>query len=176
MMVGEIRDLETANISIKAAQTGHMVMSTLHTNSAPETLTRLRNMGVPAFNLATSINLIVAQRLARRLCDCKEKLDIPKSALIEKGFTEQEVDEGLEVFGPKGCDKCGSGYKGRVGIYEVMKIVEDIQKIIMEDGNSMEIAEVSAANGFNNIFQSAMVKVKTGLTSLDEVDRVTSGH
>ncbi|MEK9823917.1 MAG: type IV-A pilus assembly ATPase PilB, partial [Gammaproteobacteria bacterium] len=114
--------------------------------------------------------------LARRLCDCKEKLDIPKSALIEKGFTEQEVDEGLEVFGPKGCDKCGSGYKGRVGIYEVMKIVEDIQKIIMEDGNSMEIAEVSAANGFNNIFQSAMVKVKTGLTSLDEVDRVTSGH
>ncbi len=176
VMVGEIRDLETANISIKAAQTGHMVMSTLHTNSAPETLTRLRNMGVPAFNLATSINLIVAQRLARRLCDCKEKLDIPKSALIEKGFTEQEVDEGLEVFGPKGCDKCGSGYKGRVGIYEVMKIVEDIQKIIMEDGNSMEIAEVSAANGFNNIFQSAMVKVKTGLTSLDEVDRVTSGH
>ncbi len=176
VMVGEIRDLETANISIKAAQTGHMVMSTLHTNSAPETLTRLRNMGVPAFNLATSINLIVAQRLARRLCDCKEKLDIPKSALIEKGFTEQEVDEGLEVFGPKGCDKCSSGYKGRVGIYEVMKIVEDIQKIIMEDGNSMEIAEVSAANGFNNIFQSAMVKVKTGLTSLDEVDRVTSGH
>ncbi len=176
VMVGEIRDLETANISIKAAQTGHMVMSTLHTNSAPETLTRLRNMGVPAFNLATSINLIVAQRLARRLCDCKEKLDIPKSALIEKGFTEQEVDEGLEVFGPKGCDKCGSGYKGRVGIYEVMKIVQDIQKIIMEDGNSMEIAEVSAANGFNNIFQSAMVKVKTGLTSLDEVDRVTSGH
>jgi len=176
VMVGEIRDLETANISIKAAQTGHMVMSTLHTNSAPETLTRLRNMGVPAFNLATSINLIVAQRLARRLCDCKEKLDIPKSALIEKGFTEQEVDEGLEVFGPKGCDKCGSGYKGRVGIYEVMKIVADIQKIIMEDGNSMEIAEVSAANGFNNIFQSAMVKVKTGLTSLDEVDRVTSGH
>jgi type IV pilus assembly protein PilB len=133
-------------------------------------------MGVPAFNLATSINLIVAQRLARRLCDCKEKLDIPKNALVEKGFTEQEVDEGLEVFGPKGCDKCGSGYKGRVGIYEVMKIVPDIQKIIMEDGNSMEIAEISQANGFNNIFQSAMVKVKTGFTSLDEVDRVTSGH
>jgi len=176
VMVGEIRDLETANISIKAAQTGHMVMSTLHTNSAPETLTRLRNMGVPAFNLATSINLIVAQRLARRLCDCKEKLDIPKNALVEKGFTEQEVDEGLEVFGPKGCDKCGSGYKGRVGIYEVMKIVPDIQKIIMEDGNSMEIGEISQANGFNNIFQSAMVKVKTGFTSLDEVDRVTSGH
>lgn len=177
VMVGEIRDLETANISIKAAQTGHMVMSTLHTNSAPETLTRLRNMGVPAFNLATSINLIVAQRLARRLCDCKEKLDIPKNALIEKGFTEQEVDEGLEVFGPKGCDKCGGGgYKGRVGIYEVMKITEEIQKIIMEDGNSMQIAEISSEQGFNTIFLSALVKVKHGLTSLDEVDRTTSGH
>jgi len=177
VMVGEIRDLETANISIKAAQTGHMVMSTLHTNSAPETLTRLRNMGVPAFNLATSINLIVAQRLARRLCECKELLDIPKSALIEKGFTEEEVDEGLTIYGPKGCDKCnGNGYKGRVGIYEVMKITEEIQKIIMEDGNSMQIAEASQKLGFNTIFQSAMVKVKNGLTSLDEVDRVTSGH
>lgn len=176
VMVGEIRDLETANISIKAAQTGHMVMSTLHTNSAPETLTRLRNMGVPAFNLATSINLIVAQRLARRLCDCKVKLDVPKNALMEKGFTEQDVDEGLEIFGPKGCDKCSGGYKGRVGIYEVMKIVPEISKIIMEDGNSLEIAEVSEREGFNNIFQSAMVKVKNGLTSLDEVDRVTSGH
>jgi len=176
VMVGEIRDLETANISIKAAQTGHMVMSTLHTNSAPETLTRLRNMGVPAFNLATSINLIVAQRLARRLCDCKEKLDVPKNALMEKGFTEEDVDAGLEIFGPKGCAKCSGGYKGRVGIYEVMKIVPEISKIIMEDGNSLEIAEVSERNGFNNIFQSALVKVKSGLTSLDEVDRVTSGH
>ncbi|MBT4162282.1 MAG: type IV-A pilus assembly ATPase PilB [Gammaproteobacteria bacterium] len=176
VMVGEIRDLETANISIKAAQTGHMVMSTLHTNSAPETLTRLRNMGVPAFNLATSINLIVAQRLARRLCDCKEKLDIPKSALIEKGFTEAQVDDGLEVFGPKGCDKCSSGYKGRVGVYEVMKIVQEISSIIMEDGNSLQIAEVSERYGFNNIFQSALVKVKHGMTSLDEVERTTSGH
>lgn len=176
VMVGEIRDLETANISIKAAQTGHMVMSTLHTNSAPETLTRLRNMGVPAFNLATSINLIVAQRLARRLCDCKVKLDIPKNAIMEKGFTEAEVDEGLEIFGPKGCDKCSGGYKGRVGIYEVMKVTPEISKIIMEDGNSLQIAEISENEGFNNIFQSALVKVKTGLTSLDEVDRVTSGH
>lgn len=176
VMVGEIRDLETANISIKAAQTGHMVMSTLHTNSAPETLTRLRNMGVPAFNLATSINLIVAQRLARRLCDCKEKLDVPKNALMEKGFTETEIDEGFEIFGPKGCQKCSGGYKGRVGIYEVMKIVPEISKIIMEDGNSLQIAEVSESEGFNNIFQSALVKVKSGLTSLDEVDRVTSGH
>ncbi|MEM7364153.1 MAG: type IV-A pilus assembly ATPase PilB, partial [Pseudomonadota bacterium] len=177
VMVGEIRDLETANISIKAAQTGHMVMSTLHTNSAPETLTRLRNMGVPAFNLATSINLIVAQRLARRLCDCKEKLDIPKNALIEKGFTEEEIDAGLEIFGPKGCDKCSnSGYKGRVGIYEVVKITEEIQQIIMEDGNSLQIAEVCQKQGFKNIFQSALDKVKQGVTSLDEVDRVTTGH
>lgn len=176
VMVGEIRDLETANISIKAAQTGHMVMSTLHTNSAPETLTRLRNMGVPAFNLATSINLIVAQRLARRLCDCKEKLDIPKNAIIEKGFTEAQVDEGLELFGPKGCPKCSGGYKGRVGIYEVMKVTAEISKVIMEDGNAIQIAEISAREGFNNIFQSALRKVQSGMTSLDEVDRVTSGH
>ena len=177
VMVGEIRDLETANISIKAAQTGHMVMSTLHTNSAPETLTRLRNMGVPAFNLATSINLIIAQRLARRLCECKEQLDVPKGAMIEKGFTEEEIDGGLVIFGPKGCKKCnGGGYKGRVGIYEVMKITEEIQKIIMEDGNSLQIAKISENQGFNTIFRSAMLKVKNGLTSLEEIDRVTSGH
>lgn len=176
VMVGEIRDLETANIAIKAAQTGHMVMSTLHTNSAPETLTRLRNMGVPAFNLATSINLIIAQRLARRLCDCKVKLDIPKAALIEKGFSEKDVDEGLEIFGPNGCDKCSNGYKGRVGIYEVVKVTPEISKIIMEDGNSIQIAEICQQQGFNNIFQSALRKVKAGVTSLEEVDRVTSGH
>ena len=176
VMVGEIRDIETANIAIKAAQTGHMVMSTLHTNSAPETLTRLRNMGVPAFNLATSINLIVAQRLARRLCSCKEKIDIPKSALIEKGFSEEQVDKGFDVFGPKGCGKCSGGYKGRVGIYEVVKITPEISKIIMEDGNSIEIAAECAKQGFKNIFQSALIKVMSGLTSLEEVDRVTSGH
>lgn len=176
IMVGEIRDLETANISIKAAQTGHMVMSTLHTNSAPETLTRLRNMGVPAFNLATSINLIVAQRLARRLCDCKVKLEIPKAALIEKGFSEADVDAGFDVFGPNGCDKCSGGYKGRVGIYEVVKITPAISKIIMEDGNSIEIAAECKKQGFKNIFESALVKVKSGMTSLEEVDRVTSGH
>ena len=176
IMVGEIRDLETANISIKAAQTGHMVMSTLHTNSAPETITRLRNMGVPAFNLATSINLIVAQRLARRLCDCKKKLNIPKNALLEKGFSEADIDAGLEVYGPVGCAKCTGGYKGRVGIYEVVKITPEISKIIMEDGNSIEIAAVCREQGFKNIFQSALVKVQKGLTSLEEVDRVTSGH
>ena len=176
VMVGEIRDLETAEISIKAAQTGHMVMSTLHTNSAPETITRLRNMGVPAFNLATSINLIIAQRLARRLCACKEKLDIPEKALLEKGFSQAEIEAGLEIYGPKGCDKCNGGYKGRVGVYEVVKITPEISKIIMEDGNSLEIAEVCQKQGFNNIYQSALGKVKQGLTSLDEVDRVTTGH
>lgn len=176
VMVGEIRDLETAEISIKAAQTGHMVMSTLHTNSAPETITRLRNMGVPAFNLATSINLIIAQRLARRLCACKQKLDIPESALLEKGFTQTEIDAGLEIYGPKGCDKCNGGYKGRVGVYEVVKITPEISKIIMEDGNSLEIAQACQQEGFRNIYQSALGKVKQGLTSLDEVDRVTTGH
>ena len=176
VMVGEIRDLETANISIKAAQTGHMVMSTLHTNSAPETITRLRNMGVPAFNLATSINIIVAQRLARRLCDCKVRLDIPKAALLEKGFTEEEVDSGLEIYGPGECDRCSNGYKGRVGIYEVVKITPEISRIIMEDGNSIEIADACTKEGFKNVFESALVKVKNGLTSLEEVDRVISGH
>lgn len=176
IMVGEIRDIETANIAIKAAQTGHMVMSTLHTNSAPETLSRLRNMGVAAFNLATSINLIIAQRLARRLCDCKEELEIPNNALIEKGFSEQDIAEGLTVFGPSGCEKCSGGYKGRVGIYEVMKITPEISKIIMEDGNALQIAEASAREGFNTIFQSALLKVKDGFTSLDEVNRTTSGH
>ncbi len=176
IMVGEIRDLETANIAIKAAQTGHMVMSTLHTNSAPETLSRLRNMGVAAFNLATSINLIIAQRLARRLCDCKEKLDIPKNALLEKGFSKADVKEGLEIFGPKGCDKCSGGYKGRVGLYEVMKITPEISKMIMEDGNALQIAEISERQGFSTVFQSALKKVKNGLTSLNEVDRTTSGH
>ncbi|HIG40218.1 MAG: type IV-A pilus assembly ATPase PilB [bacterium] len=176
VMVGEIRDLETAEIAIKAAQTGHMVMSTLHTNSAPETLTRLRNMGVAAFNLATSVNLIVAQRLARRLCSCKEILDVPRSALLEKGFSEADLDEGFDVFGPRGCDKCSGGYKGRVGIYEVMKITPEISKMIMEDGNALQIAEISQRQGFKTIHQSAMIKVKNGLTSLDEVERVTSGH
>lgn len=177
IMVGEIRDIETAEIAIKAAQTGHMVMSTLHTNSAPETLTRLRNMGVDAFNLATSVNLIIAQRLARRLCpECKEPLNVPKNALIEKGFSEQDVDEGLNIFGPGGCSRCSSGYKGRVGIYEVVKITPEISKLIMADGNSLEIAALCAEQGFPNIFQSALLKVKNGLTSLDEIVRVTSGH
>ena len=176
IMVGEIRDLETASISVKAAQTGHMVMSTLHTNSAPETLTRLRNMGVAAFNLATSVNLIVAQRLGRRLCGCKEKLEVPDSALLEAGFTAAQLAEPFEVFGPKGCEKCSAGYKGRVGIYETMKVTAEIRKIIMEDGNALQIGEVSAREGFGTIYESGLRKVISGATSLAEVNRVTSGH
>lgn len=176
IMVGEIRDLETASISVKAAQTGHMVMSTLHTNSAPETLTRLRNMGVAAFNLATSVNLIVAQRLGRRLCSCKEKLEVPDSALLEAGFTAAQLEEPFEVFGPKECEKCLAGYKGRVGIYETMKVTAEIRKIIMEDGNALQIGEVSAREGFGTIYESGLRKVISGATSLAEVNRVTSGH
>jgi type IV pilus assembly protein PilB len=176
IMVGEIRDLETASISVKAAQTGHMVMSTLHTNSAPETLTRLRNMGIAAFNLATSVNLIVAQRLGRRLCSCKEKLEVPDSALLEAGFTAAQLAEPFEVFGPKGCEKCSGGYKGRVGIYETMKVTAEIRKIIMEDGNALQIAEVSAREGFGTIYESGLRKVISGATSLEEINRVTSGH
>ena len=176
IMVGEIRDLETASIAIKAAQTGHMVMSTLHTNSAPETLTRLRNMGVAAFNLATSINLIVAQRLGRRLCDCKTKIEVPKSALLEKGFTEEQLAENFDMFAPNGCDKCMNGYKGRIGIYEVMRITKRISKMIMEDANALQIAEVSVEEGFDTIYISGLRKVISGATSLEEINRVTSGH
>jgi len=177
VMVGEIRDLETAEISIKAAQTGHMVLSTLHTNSAPETITRLRNMGVAAFNLATSVNLIIAQRLARRLCpECKELLDLPKNVLLETGFSEEDIEEGMEIYGPGGCAKCNAGYKGRVGVYEVVKITPEISKIIMDDGNALEIAAVCQKLGYNNIFQSGLVKVKQGFTSIDEIERVSSGH
>lgn len=173
IMVGEIRDLETAEIAIKASQTGHMVMSTLHTNSAPETLTRLRNMGIPAFNLATSVSLIIAQRLCRRLCSkCKAPLDVPHSALIEAGFSEDQAKD-LTIYGPAGCDACNDGYKGRVGIYEVVPITDGISRIIMNDGNSIEIADQAQIEGFNNLRQSALVKVAKGLTSLEEANRVT---
>ncbi|NHB58100.1 type IV-A pilus assembly ATPase PilB [Acinetobacter sp. 194] len=176
IMVGEIRDLETAEIAIKAAQTGHMVMSTLHTNSAPETLTRLRNMGVPSFNIATSVNLVIAQRLARRLCThCKRPADVPKESLIEMGFTEEDLaSPDFQMFEPVGCPECREGYKGRVGIYEVMRITAEISKIIMQDGNSLEIAEASQKAGFNDLRRSGLVKVMSGLTSLQEVNRVTS--
>ena len=177
VMVGEIRDLETAEIAVKAAQTGHLVLSTLHTNSAPETLTRLRNMGVPSFNIATSVALIIAQRLARRLCgECKKAVDVPKESLLEMGFTEEEVPD-LTIYEPKGCDVCGGdGYKGRVGIYEVVKITDGIGRIIMADGNSIEIADQAKKEGFNDLRRSGLDKVKAGVTSLAEVNRVTTGH
>ncbi|WP_347453472.1 type IV-A pilus assembly ATPase PilB [Acinetobacter thermotolerans] len=176
VMVGEIRDLETAEIAVKAAQTGHMVMSTLHTNSAPETLTRLRNMGVPSFNIATSVNLVIAQRLARRLCSqCKKPADIPKQSLLEMGFTEEDLQNPeFQIYEPVGCNECREGYKGRVGIYEVMKVTPEISRIIMEDGNAIQIAEASARAGFNNLRRSGLLKVMQGVTSLQEVNRVTS--
>ncbi len=172
IMVGEIRDLETAEIAIKAAQTGHMVMSTLHTNSAAETLTRLRNMGVAAFNLATSVNLIIAQRLARRLCKCKEEVDVPRDVLLKEGFTEEQIGT-FKVYGPKGCENCNAGYKGRVGIYEVVRITPPLQRIIMEDGNSIEISARMREEGFNDLRASGLKKVMQGVTSLAEVNRVT---
>ncbi|ARN73031.1 type IV-A pilus assembly ATPase PilB [Oceanicoccus sagamiensis] len=173
IMVGEIRDLETAEISIKAAQTGHMVMSTLHTNSAAETITRLMNMGVPAFNVATSVSLIIAQRLARRLCsECKEPADIPKETLLAEGFTEADLEEAT-LMKPVGCSKCSSGSKGRVGIYEVVRITDEISRIIMEGGNSIEIGDKARAEGFNDLRRSALMKAAQGLISLEEVNRVT---
>ena len=176
IMVGEIRDLETAEIAIKAAQTGHMVMSTLHTNSAPETLTRLRNMGVPSFNIATSVNLVIAQRLARRLCShCKAPVEIPRQSLLELGFTEQDLaDPKFEIFQPVGCSECREGYKGRVGVYEVMKVTPEISQIIMEDGNALQIAKAAEQAGFDNLRRSGLKKVMQGVTSLQEINRVTS--
>ncbi|OUS08822.1 type IV-A pilus assembly ATPase PilB [Gammaproteobacteria bacterium 42_54_T18] len=176
VMVGEIRDLETGEIAIKAAQTGHLVLSTLHTNSAPETLTRLRNMGVPSFNIATSVSLIIAQRLARRLCKhCKEPANVPHEALMAQGFAENEV-ESISLYKAVGCEKCAAGYKGRVGIYEVVKITDKIGRIIMEDGNAIQIADAAREEGFNDLRASGLEKARQGVTSLEEVNRVTTGH
>ncbi|WP_439859674.1 type IV-A pilus assembly ATPase PilB [Pseudomonas sp. MBLB4136] len=173
IMVGEIRDLDTASIAVKAAQTGHMVMSTLHTNSAAETLTRLRNMGVPSFNIATSVNLIIAQRLARKLCGhCKKEVDIPKEALLAEGFPESKIGS-FKIYGPVGCENCKGGYKGRVGIYEVVKNTPNLQRIIMEEGNSIDIAAQMRKDGFNDLRTSALLKAMQGVTSLEEVNRVT---
>ncbi len=176
VMVGEIRDLETAEIGIKAAQTGHLVLSTLHTNSAPETLTRLMNMGVPTFNVATTVSLIIAQRLARRLCPvCKKPAeDIPDEVLTEEGFDNTGIPrEEITLFHPTGCDKCNEGYKGRVGVYEVVRITPKISKIIMEGGNAIQIAEAAHEAGFNNLRVSALRKASIGVTSLEEANRVT---
>lgn len=174
IMVGEIRDLETAEIAVKAAQTGHMVLSTLHTNSAPETLTRLINMGVPAFNLATSVTLVIAQRLARRLCaHCKKPANFPPEAILEGGFTEEEVKAGVTLYEPGECDQCNKGFKGRVGLYEVMPVSEEIGKIIMGGGNAIDIAEQMKKEGVLTLRRSGLNKAKLGLTSLEEVYRVT---
>lgn len=174
ILVGEIRDLETAEIAIKAAQTGHLVLSTLHTNDAPQTLTRLINMGVPGYNIASSVHLIVAQRLARRLCPhCKKTVDIPNEALLEEGFTQQEIKQGLSIHEPNGCDQCSEGYKGRVGIYQVMPISEEMGRIIMEGGNALVLGEQAQKEGIPDLRQSGLKKVKDGLTSLAEINRVT---
>jgi type IV pilus assembly protein PilB len=175
IMVGEIRDLETAEIAIKAAQTGHMVMSTLHTNDAPQTLTRLMNMGVPTFNIASSIILITAQRLARKLCTCKVPMDVPVETLLNAGFTEEDLDGTWKLYGPGKCERCkGSGYKGRVGIYQVMPISEEIQRIIMANGTSLDIAAQAEAEGVRDLRRSGLLKVKQGITSLDEVLATTN--
>jgi type IV pilus assembly protein PilB len=170
IMVGEIRDLETADIAIKAAQTGHMVFSTLHTNDAPATLTRLMNMGVAPFNIASSVIMITAQRLARRLCTCKQPLDTSREILLAAGFKDDELEGGWKPYGPVGCDRClGGGYKGRVGIYQIMPITPAIEKIILAHGNSMEIAAQSEREGVKSLRRSGLMKVKQGLTSLEEV-------
>ena len=174
IMVGEIRDLETAEIAIKAAQTGHLVLSTLHTNDAPKTLTRMVDMGVKPYAIATSISLIIAQRLARRLCDnCKEVKEIPREALEKEGFTAEELDAGITIFGPKGCKSCNGGYKGRLGIFQVMEVSETMGRIIMEGGNAIQIADQAAQEGVIDLRQAGLNKVKDGVTSLDEVNRVT---
>ena len=175
IMVGEIRDLETADISIKAAQTGHLVLSTLHTNDAPTTLTRMRNMGIAPFNIASSVILITAQRLARRLCgECKAPIDIPQEALLDAGFTPEELDGSWKPYHPVGCKACNNGYKGRVGIYQVMPISEEMQRIILRDGTALEIAQQARAEGVRSLRESGLHKVRLGHTSLEEVLAVTN--
>lgn len=175
IMVGEIRDLETAEIAIKAAQTGHLVLSTLHTNDAPQTLTRLMNMGVPTFNIASSILLITAQRLARRLCNCKQPITVPEQALLDAGFKHEMLDGSWTLYGPGGCDRCkGSGYKGRVGIYQVMPVSEAMQKLIMSGATAIELAAQAKAEGVKDLRESGLLKVRQGVTSLDEVLSTTN--
>ncbi|MFC5438092.1 type IV-A pilus assembly ATPase PilB [Rhodanobacter umsongensis] len=173
IMVGEIRDLETAEIAIKAAQTGHMVLSTLHTNDAAQTIARLMNMGIAPYNITSSVTLIIAQRLARRLHECKKPQNLPPQVLLAAGFSQADIDAGLTIYEAGGCDGCNEGYKGRVGIYQVMPMLEDIQKIILQGGNALQISEVAKAAGVNDLRASALLKVKQGLTSLTEIDRVT---
>ena len=175
IMVGEIRDLETADISIKAAQTGHMVLSTLHTNDAPTTLTRMMNMGIPTFNIASSVILITAQRLARRLCGtCKAPLDVPRKALVDAGFKPEDLDGTWTPYKPVGCSACNNGYKGRVGIYQVMPISEEIQRIILRGGSALDIAQQAGKEGVRTLRESGLLKVKLGMTSLEEVLSLTN--
>jgi type IV pilus assembly protein PilB len=174
IMVGEIRDLETAEIAIKAAQTGHLVLSTLHTNDAPKTLTRLIDMGVKPYAIATSVSLIIAQRLARKLCsNCKTPLDMPPEALLKEGFSEEEVAAGIKVYKPVGCSQCTDGYKGRTGLYQVMPVSDEIQRIILQQGNAVDIADQADREGIWDLRRSGLEKVKAGLTSLDEVNQCT---
>jgi type IV pilus assembly protein PilB len=174
IMVGEVRDLETAEIALKAAQTGHLVLSTLHTNDAPQTLTRLIDMGVKPYAIATSVSLIIAQRLARRLCpSCKVLRDIPNEALLKEGFTAEEISEGLKIYGPGGCPSCNDGYKGRLGLYQVMPVSEEIGRIIMDGGNAISISDQARAEGVLDLRSAGLRKVKSGLTSLEEVNSVT---
>jgi type IV pilus assembly protein PilB len=175
IMVGEIRDLETAEIAIKAAQTGHLVMSTLHTNDAPQTLTRLVDMGVKPYAIATSVSLIIAQRLARRLCShCKQPMDIPKEALLKEGFQEADVAAGIRIFGPKGCESCTDGYKGRVGIYQVLPVTDSIARIILALGSAVDIGAQAAKEGVWDLRRAGLEKVRAGMTSLEEVNSVTT--
>ncbi|WP_291192269.1 type IV-A pilus assembly ATPase PilB [Dokdonella sp.] len=173
IMVGEIRDLETAEIAIKAAQTGHMVLSTLHTNDAAQTIARLMNMGIAPYNITSSVTLVIAQRLARRLHDCKQSLSLPAAALLAEGFTQTEIDAGLQIFDAVGCSSCNEGYKGRTGIYQVMPMNEEIQKIILAGGNALRIAEQARLDGVRDLRASALRKVKQGVVSLAEINRVT---
>jgi type IV pilus assembly protein PilB len=174
IMVGEIRDLETAEIAIKAAQTGHLVLSTLHTNDAPQTLTRLVDMGVKPYAIATSVSLIIAQRLARRLCThCKQPMDIPKEALLKEGFQEADVAAGIKIYGPKGCDSCTDGYKGRVGIYQVLPVTDSIARIILALGSAVDIGAQAAKEGVWDLRRAGLEKVRAGLTTLEEVNSVT---
>jgi type IV pilus assembly protein PilB len=175
IMVGEIRDLETADIAIKAAQTGHLVMSTLHTNDAPKTLTRLLNMGVAPFNIASSVLLITAQRLVRRLCEnCKQPADYPRDALLKAGFTEEEFDGSWKPYRAVGCSNCTNGYRGRLGLYQVMPITEAIQRIILSEGTAMDIAEQAKKEGVRDLRQSGLIKVRGGVTTLEEVLSATN--
>ncbi len=173
IMVGEIRDLETAEIAVKAAQTGHLVLSTLHTNDAPQTVSRLMNMGIAPYNITSSVTIIIAQRLARRLHDCKKPVVLPENALLAEGYTPEEIKAGITIYESVGCEDCNDGYKGRVGIYQVMPMAENIQAIILEGGNALQIAQAAQDAGVRDLRQSALYKARQGVTSLAEINRVT---